>query len=309
MTSTADTTQHPDVSEISDLTEGVLPPARTAHVRRHLDRCELCADVRDSLEEIRGMLGTLPGPARMPVDIAERIDAALAAEALLDATSPDGAPAAARETVSSGASPDGDAERHGDAVRGPRPKPAERPATPPHGSTGPGRKPPRRRRRHAVLSAVCGLAAVGLGVLLFQAVGPTDETPNATRADSAVSQGSDPRFSGTALSERVRSLLAAPERFRSGPSPRAQQDDGPDPMIAGSATPLPPCVRQGLDRAEQPLAAELGAYRGRPAYLVLLPTAGAEQRVDVYIVDASCATDRSASGAADVLLKESRPRP
>lgn len=89
MTSTTDTAGHPDVAEISDLTEGLLPPDRTAGVQRHLDECELCADVRASLEEIRGLLGTLPGSQRMPDDVASRIDAALAAEALLQATAPD----------------------------------------------------------------------------------------------------------------------------------------------------------------------------------------------------------------------------
>ena len=89
MTSTTDMAGHPDVTEISDLTEGLLPPSRTADVRRHLDECELCADVYTSLEEIRGLLGSVPGPTRMPADVAGRIDAALAAEALLDATAPD----------------------------------------------------------------------------------------------------------------------------------------------------------------------------------------------------------------------------
>ena len=98
MTST-DTAGHPEVTEISDLTEGLLPPSRTADVRRHLDDCALCADVYASLEEIRGMLGTLPGPSRMPADVAERIDAALAAEALLNATEPDADTADTREPV------------------------------------------------------------------------------------------------------------------------------------------------------------------------------------------------------------------
>ncbi|CAM5736572.1 Zf-HC2 domain-containing protein OS=Streptomyces alboniger OX=132473 GN=CP975_17640 PE=4 SV=1 [Streptomyces alboniger] len=69
MTSTTETAGHPDVAEISDLTEGMLEPSRTAEVRRHLDECELCADVHASLEEIRGLLGTLPGPPRMPADV------------------------------------------------------------------------------------------------------------------------------------------------------------------------------------------------------------------------------------------------
>ena len=82
MTSTTDTDrEHPDVAEISDLTEGLLSavphrgrapaPRRVRALRRRLA----------SLEEIRGLLGTLPGPHRMPADVAGRIDAALAAEA------------------------------------------------------------------------------------------------------------------------------------------------------------------------------------------------------------------------------------
>ena len=72
MTSTTDMAGHPDVAEISDLAEGLLPPARSTELRRHLDDCELCADVYTSLEEIRGLLGTLPGPPRMPADVAGR---------------------------------------------------------------------------------------------------------------------------------------------------------------------------------------------------------------------------------------------
>lgn len=89
MTTTNGTAEHPDVSEISDLTEGLLSPARSVEVREHLDGCPLCADVHESLEEIRGLLGSLPGPPRMPADVAARVDAALAAEALLSAIAPD----------------------------------------------------------------------------------------------------------------------------------------------------------------------------------------------------------------------------
>ncbi|WP_259370751.1 MULTISPECIES: anti-sigma factor [Streptomyces] len=86
---TSATGEHPEVTEISALAEGALPLERSADVRAHLALCPLCAEVRDSLEEIRSLLGTLPGPSRMPDDVAGRIDAALAAEALLDATSPE----------------------------------------------------------------------------------------------------------------------------------------------------------------------------------------------------------------------------
>lgn len=93
MTSTTDTAGHPDVAEISDLTEGLLPPDRSTDIRRHLDACELCADVHASLEEIRELLGSAPQAQRMPDDVAERIDAALTAEAILGTFAPDSADA------------------------------------------------------------------------------------------------------------------------------------------------------------------------------------------------------------------------
>jgi hypothetical protein len=79
---------HPDIADISALAEGLLSPERSADVRAHVSGCTLCGDVETSLQEIQGALGTLPGPTRMPADVAGRIDAALAAEALLDASSP-----------------------------------------------------------------------------------------------------------------------------------------------------------------------------------------------------------------------------
>ncbi|MGW2837041.1 anti-sigma factor family protein [Streptomyces sp. NPDC001493] len=93
MTSTTDTAQHPDVTEISDFDEGVLPVARATEIRRHLFSCALCEDMRSSLEEIRSLLGSLPEPSPMPADVTARISAALAAEAPLDTRTPAVAPA------------------------------------------------------------------------------------------------------------------------------------------------------------------------------------------------------------------------
>ena len=148
MTSTADTTQHPDVSEISDLTEGLLSPSRTAEVRRHVDECGICGEVLVSLEEIRGLLGALPAPERMPDDIADRIDAALAAEPL---RASDDAADVSRETqaVVEHGQEAGDQETEGQETRGRETQPtlADRPTGYPRATTGPGRRPAQRRRR------------------------------------------------------------------------------------------------------------------------------------------------------------------
>ncbi|MGW1465346.1 hypothetical protein ACWCPT_13515 [Streptomyces sp. NPDC002308] len=130
MTSTTDTAQHPDVTEISDFDEGVLPVARATEIQRHLFTCALCEDMRSSLEEIRSLLGSLPEPSPMPADVTARISAALAAEAPRDTRTPAVASvesvdvsretstretavteAAAREEAGSGAAADGTASR------------------------------------------------------------------------------------------------------------------------------------------------------------------------------------------------------
>ncbi|WP_336321146.1 hypothetical protein [Streptomyces lavendofoliae] len=293
---TTDTTQHPDVSEISDLTEGLLPPSRTADVRAHLDNCALCADVRSSLEEIRGLLGTLPGPARMPADVAGRIDAALAAEALLDATAPtEAARHVSRETT---------------AV----PVPAEaeyrdRPAGRPRAATGPGRqRPARRRRRTAVLGAVFGAAAMGVSVLFFQVVRSGDDSSGSKTADTAVSAPEEGRFSGTAVEDRVEALLTTPEPPKSARTEKQPPSvDQPSTMFTQEAVTVPACVQAGTGREERALAAQAGTYEGKAAYLVVLPHATDSSQVQAYVLDASCATRKTAR--ADVLLTHAYPRP
>ncbi|GGT38337.1 hypothetical protein GCM10010271_47880 [Streptomyces kurssanovii] len=301
MTST-DTTGHPHVSEISDLTEGLLPPARTAEVRRHLDDCPLCADVQTSLEEIRGLLGTLPGPPRMPADIVGRIDAALAAEALLEATAPEDRAHVSRETVPRSPA----AETASTSVR---------PAGHPRAATGPGRNGRARRRRGAVLGAVFGAAAVGVGVMFLQSA-QTNTANDASAAKKETSVSSAARdtveFSGSTLESRVQSLLTA------GPAPEAEPriekapslESGPATMSPKDApdAAVPACVQQGTGRTDGPIAAERGTYEGVNAYLVLMAHAKDSTQVQAYVVDAAC-VDHAAKSPGELLHTESYPRP
>lgn len=296
MTSTADTTRHPDVSEISDLTEGLLPPSRSAAVRLHLDACSLCADVRTSLEEIRGLLGTLPGPPRMPAEIAGRIDAALAAEALLNATAPDTAPHVSRET--------------------PRSRPAEtapaadRPTGRSSAPTGPGRPRGRRRRRVAALSAAVGAAALGLGLFFVQSgvLNVTGDGTNTT-SDTAVSAAGTARFDGLPVGDVAQTLLQQDSTFKApqdSPESLSAQNSG-EGQKRSLTGPLPACVQAGTHRADAVLAFRKGDYQGRAAYLLVLPDTADGTRVQVYVLDASCAAG-GGNTQADVLLKESVPR-
>ncbi|MDN3023715.1 hypothetical protein [Streptomyces sp. S.PB5] len=284
MTSTTDTTGHPDVAELSDLTEGLLPPTRISDVRQHLDECELCADVHASLEEIRGLLGSLPGPPRMPADVAGRIDAALAAEALLSATAPGASDSpelvdsahVSRETSVSADRPAGHARTS---------------------TTGPGRKGRTRggRRRIAILGTVFTVAALGLGSVLLSSLNDGKPSDPTTQAGT---------FSGKPVETQVSDLMAKTSRrpvhsFGTNTAPENKVFNEPLPDV-------PACVLQGIGRDDDALAAKEGTYNGASAYLVVMLDEKNTSRVDAYVVDAACKKDSSVS--AKVLLTHSYAR-
>ncbi|MFI0964329.1 anti-sigma factor family protein [Streptomyces sp. NPDC021080] len=289
MTSTTDKAGHPDVAEISDLTEGLLSPALAEDIRQHLEGCVLCTDVYDSLEEIRSLLGTLPGPSRMPDDVAERIDAALAAEALLDATAPDETADAKddRTHVSRETSATGSPSGH------------------PRGATGPGRshRARRGRRRTVLLTAAFAAAALGLGAILVQSLGG-DESGKATQTASQHESGSLRTFSEKTLQGDVSALLAKNKKSGDG-SPTAKpwgvesQDAGTDSGgVKTLITPtpaVPQCVEQGTGDPGVLLAAKEGSFQGKGVYLLVVSDASDTTKVTAYIVDASCQKQSSPS--------------
>lgn len=299
--STTDMTGHPDVAEISDLAEGLLPPSRTADVRQHLETCELCADVLASLEEIQGLLGTLPGPTRMPDDVAGRIDAALAAEALLSATvaePPEPTPAAAASAATDRNDSARRVSRETSATTD-RPSGHARPS-----STGPGRKDRKRsgRRRIAVLGAVAAAAAIGLGSVIVSSVtggSPSDDT---ALADT---------FSEGKLKEQVAALIADDQGgAQNGPrTPRSfgmESETGGENRVFKQPT-IPECVRKGIGRDDAALATKDGVYKGKEALLVVLPDASNDSRVTAYIVESACVAQPAVS-KAEILLKHSYAR-
>lgn len=317
MTSATDTTRHPDVSEISDLTEGLLSPSRTEDVREHLAGCEICSDVLSSLEEIRGLLGrTLPAAASMPTDVADRIDAALAAEAR------ELAPTATAASASASAA---DVSRETEPAAAAA-ELADRPAGHSRAATGPGRRAVRRRRRNAVIGAALGAAVVSVSVLLLQNVA---SSPNSAglKADQGVSAASDgsQAFSQSTLEEHVHSLLgsrtdAASPQDSSGKetSPSADTKSSPEstsptssspqaPLRAPSVT-VPSCVKQGIGRTTAALAIERGTYEGAEAFLVVLPHPTDATRVQVYVVDATCVGAEPAA-KGKLLLTHAYARP
>ncbi|MGW2636441.1 anti-sigma factor family protein [Streptomyces sp. NPDC001348] len=276
MSSTTDTAGHPDVAEISDLTEGLLPASRTEDLRRHLQECELCADVHASLEEIRGLLGTLPGPTHMPVDVADRIDAALAAEA--------------RQTVT-------DVDAH---VSRETPIAADRPAGHSRTATGPGRQSRgrARRRRFVVLGSVLTAAVVGSVSLFLHSHGGSNTTAQGHRTTSVGT------FSGRDIKSQVDGLLSTTSTNSTKKDP--QHSDGAKTLIQPSV-PVPQCIRKGIQANGDILGTKTGTYEGKNAFLVVLSNPSHSSRVTAYVIDASCVSRQPAS-AGKVLVKQSLAR-
>ncbi|MFE0875110.1 hypothetical protein ACFW4X_09510 [Streptomyces smyrnaeus] len=198
--------EHPEVPEISALSEGILPVERQADLRAHLVECELCADVYASLEEIRETLGALPGPAPMPEDVANRIDAALAAEALLSATAPEEAETAPSEEAASDdetapdneaapgdkAAPDSRTGARGGAVSrettaDPSVEPASEPTADPvsRETATPVPLNVRRRKRTVLLVAAASVAALTLGGITVREL--TKPAPGEVSSETAQS--------------------------------------------------------------------------------------------------------------------------
>ncbi len=315
MTSMAGTDEHPEVAEISAFAEGLLSPERSAELRGHLAHCVLCADVRDSLSEIRGILGTLPGPPRMPEDVAGRIDAALAAEALIQATTPDPTPRAAhtepdtaasrdaahsahpadaadaadapgapdsadRAIAASGASPGSAAAPAGRAHVSRETSPsAARPAGRPGAATGPGRGARGSRRRWRIVTAASAVAVLGVGGLLVYSL----DGQGSTSTQAGV-------FSGHQLQSQVHQLLGAAGQQA---SPNAGAQSGENSPFATKVPVVPSCVLKATGRPDGPIATSRGSYEGHSSYLLVLAHPSDSGKVDAYVVDAACAAHGS----------------
>ncbi|MCS0601705.1 hypothetical protein NX794_10825 [Streptomyces sp. LP11] len=295
MNSTTDASGHPDVEEISDLTEGLLPPGRSTEIQRHVETCAVCADTRASLEEIRELLGSASAAEPMPDAVATRIDAALAAEALLGRAGDDTADHVSRETSAA----------------------TDHPAGRPPAATGPGRgKNGRIKRRRVVLGTVLTAAVLGAGSLaLLQSFG--DHTSDTT-AHGKPTPSARP-FSGNSVQSQVKNLLGTKESPRSGTgSARPRGEVGTEQASPGGTerprtlvqpeAAVPDCVRQALRQGDTVLGAKTGTYDGKTAYLVVVPDARDISLVTAYVVDAAC-MGRQPASAGEVLLTETFPRP
>ncbi len=76
---------HLDYDVLADLAEGLLEDDEAASVNAHLETCAECRDRSADLADVSRILAEAPAPT-IPAELAERIDSAIAAESLNNAT-------------------------------------------------------------------------------------------------------------------------------------------------------------------------------------------------------------------------------
>ncbi|WP_419996542.1 anti-sigma factor family protein [Streptomyces boninensis] len=290
---------HPEVADISALAEGLLPAEQSSAVRAHLAECEICADIEMSLDEIRGLLGDLPSPAAMPEDVATRIDAALAAEALVS-----------RETATA---PD-DVSRETDAG----PSSVSRETVTPLTA---GRRRQRGRGPRIVLSLAASVAVIAGGVWLGSlAIDSGAGGDNASKAQdagggaekAAPGESSAGSVSREELGDKVTALLADPGNQTlegGGDATLKGTPETGEPKTKDERRPavVPTCIRDLISRAEKPVAVDESVMRGGQVYVVVLPNVTDRAQVDAYAVSATCVT--APGSPSELLQKSTYPRP
>ncbi|MFJ8645273.1 hypothetical protein ACIRNI_04035 [Streptomyces sp. NPDC093546] len=149
------------------------------------------------------------------------------------------------------------------------------------------------------------------GLLLQGIQSSGDRSGNAQKADAPVTAADTATFSGVPLEDQVEALLAAEgaestettETFTTTPGKQDQRSLGNNSVKRSGEVSVPDCVQAGTGRTEQALAAELGEYQGRKAFLVVLPHSADARQVEAYVVDAACTTTKAPKG--NVLLTHS----
>ncbi|MCW2919668.1 MAG: hypothetical protein JWN52_7736 [Actinomycetia bacterium] len=84
-------TAHLDYETLADLAEGLLDDEQAASANDHLVDCTECLDRSADLADVSQLLADAPVPP-LPIELAERIDAAIAAEASRSPTAVSGRP-------------------------------------------------------------------------------------------------------------------------------------------------------------------------------------------------------------------------
>jgi hypothetical protein len=313
---------HVDRQRLAEFREGLLPARKAARVAAHLRECPRCAEADAQLDAVTAILASTPAPP-MPASLAERLDAALAAEIARSAAAASpasGAPAAGAASPTGAASPGGvpgPGERTGHRERAA----AGRDAAARRAGTS--RAPWRLSLRVATAAAVVVILAGG-GYAVLRAIsagaGGTASSASESAPRSALSGPSAsalppkaaPAAPGAAVTGGL-PLVASGTDYRAGqlpaqvgavlrryPSPPRSPGHITAPM---SGFPhLAACVSH-VAGGQRPQLVDVARYGGQPAAVIVVRAPGTAT-LRVWVVGPGC----SAQGG-DVIAKFSMPVP
>lgn len=309
---------HIDPGILADYREGLLSRRRAARVAAHLSGCPRCAETDGQLAGVTTILASSPVPP-MPAGLADRIEAALAAEAASRAAGEASHAAAAGAVREDAHSPPANGLAgvgRGDAGGGHARQP------------GPSRaRPPRRSwltpRVAVAAAAVVVIAGGGYGVAQLLSQSTNTGAGSSTAAGSPAEHGLAGSGSGSSgaagsrmapsattignlhvvksgthyqqqqLASQARGVLGRYGRPQPGPK------SGGNSHLPGSSgttfASLPACV-QRVSGGHIPKLVDLASFEGQQAAVIMLPAA--QHQVRVVVVGPGC------SGAAsDVLAR------
>ncbi len=280
---------HADLDLIAAFREGLLDPATSERVGRHIDGCATCASRKAALDEVTSLLAQAPTPA-LPQQVAHRLDAALAAEI-----------ATARQTART--TDTRARSRHSGAARGRARRGLGAPMLRPLAAAA------------AVVSLIVG-AGFALHSLGSNSPGsrstasrPVKSPAFAGGASSAQGQVGGPRAAGvdravlylsTGTSYSPTSLRAEAakvlQRYASRiPSP-TKAGVGTNQQFGASST--SDCLRR-VSGGRQPLVVDRATYQGRSVNVIIAPATGTAAG-HVWVVGLGCSAT-----ASDIIAQSS----
>jgi len=305
---------HVDSETLAAFREELLPRRKAGQVAAHLAHCPQCAGLDAQLAEIPGLLARAPAPP-MPDALTARIEAALAAEAAArSALTPAGAAAhSAGAGQAAGAAAGAAPAQPGDAADGRRGRRARR--------AGPARVPGRSRPALRIAVAAAAIVVIGgggYGVSRLVSGGGAGQASTASGAAAAApgvrhaaaphtEMGPRQRHAVASSGDKAHSTFAGPSAsaavVSSGTNYRTGQlktqveatlarvsGKVPNPVPALSPATGAATLRSCLGRAvgsQRPRLVDTARYNGRPATIIVVPTAGAKT-LRVTVVGPRC---------------------
>jgi len=320
---------HVGQQRLAEFREGLLPARRAARIAAHLRECPRCAEAGAQLDAVTAILASTPAPP-MPASLAERLDAALAAEIARSAAaaapagaapadgaaSPAGGRPPAGATAPHGASTPGERMAHREAAAGGRDTAGRR--------AGPSRAPWRLSLRVATAAAaVVILAGGGYAVVRALSPGTTGESASTSSGSTAHSAVTGPSASalppeaapaapGAAVTGGL-PLVASRTDYRAGQLPAQvssvlRRNPSPPRSPVHPAAPmsgfphLAACVSH-ITGGGRPQLVDVARYGGRPAAVIVVPAPGTAT-LRVWVVGPGCGAQ-----GGDIIAHFSMPAP